>query len=111
MQIADLTYLESIAENEDAISGGVAVGVDAYAGATGNSTYTLTDTNTTARLLPSGISLGMGRGFAAAIGNDPIAGVNVYGEGDKIISRTKVLYFPRRDTTVARGFIFVIDFP
>lgn len=110
MKIADLNYLERISAT-DAISGGVAVGVDAYAGATGDVTYTLTNTDTKARLLPNGISLGKGRGIAVAIGDDPTAGVAVYGEGDKIIGKTKVHHFPNRNMTVARGFIFVIDWP
>lgn len=110
MQISDLSYLETIPEI-DTVSGGVGVGVDAYAFATGDSTYTLTNTDARARLLPSGVGIARGRGFAVAIGDHSAAGVTVYGDGDRVIGRTKVHYFPNRDMTIARGFVIAIDLP
>jgi hypothetical protein len=110
MQIADLSYLESIADSVP-IAGGVGVGVDAYAFATGDSTYTLTNTDARARLLPSGVGIARGRGFAVAIGDNPTAEVSVYGEGDRVIGRTKTHYFPNRNMTISRGFVIAIDLP
>lgn len=51
--------------------------------------------------------MGKGRGEAVAIGDDPLAFVNVFGDGDKVITRTKVKCFPNKDMMVAKGFIKV----
>ncbi|WAL60506.1 hypothetical protein [Thermocoleostomius sinensis] len=110
MQIADLSYLETISDSLP-IAGEVGVVVDAYASATGIPSHTLTDTNATVRLLPSGVGIARGRGFAVAVGEDSTAGVTVYGEGDRVIGRTKSHYFPNRDMTISRGFVIAIDLP
>lgn len=110
MQITDLSYLESISMS-DSIYGGVLVAVDAYAGAIGDATFTDAYTVTKARQLPNGGSIGFGRGRAVAVGDAVTAGVSVYGEGDKVIEKTKVRYFPNKDMVVARGFVIAIDRP
>ncbi|MBW4421216.1 MAG: hypothetical protein KME13_18610 [Myxacorys californica WJT36-NPBG1] len=110
MLINDLSYLESISE-PNTVSGGILVGVTADALATGDPTLALTDTTTTIRELGNGGFMGKGRGKAVAIGDDPLAFVNVFGDGDKVITHTKVKYFPNKDMMVAKGFIKVMDRP
>jgi hypothetical protein len=110
MQITNLSYLEIVLE-ADSVSGKAGVLVDAFAFSTGISTYTLANTHGTARMLPSGVSIARGRGFAVAIGDDPVAGVSVYGEGDIVVGKTKTRYFPNRNMTVSRGFVIAIEKP
>lgn len=110
MMINNLNYLESILDIH-AISGGVFVGVTANAIATGDPSATLTRTTATVRPLRNGGSIGKGRGIAIASGDNPLAGVDVYGSGDKVIEKTKVHYFENKDMVVARGFVIAIDKP
>lgn len=110
MQINDLNYLEHVLDIKT-ISGGVIVGVTADASATGDSTFTLTDTRTKVKELGNGGSIGKGSGIAVAIGTDPLAGVDLFGSGDKVIEKTKVKYFPNKDAMVVKGRILVIDKP
>lgn len=107
MLITDLSYLENISDANSISGSGVLVGVSAYAGGV----YTATSTNTVARTLGNGGSIAKGRGTAIAIDDDPIAGVVTYGEGDKVIEKTKVHYFKNKDLVVARGFVIAIDRP
>jgi hypothetical protein len=114
MQITDLGYLESISTS-NSIRAGALVSVDAYASATGDSAFADVYTNAKVKEFKNGGSIGFGRGKAIAIGENPVAGVSVYGEGDstndKIIEKTKVHYFPNKDMVVAKGFVLVIDRP
>ncbi len=110
MLINDLSYLEGILE-PNAVSGGIFVGVTAGALATGDPTLALTDTTTKIHELGNGGFIGKGRGKAVAIGDDPLAVVNVFGSGDKVITHIKEKYFPNKDMMVAKGFIKVIDRP
>ncbi|MBF2047343.1 MAG: hypothetical protein IGS54_08265 [Elainella sp. C42_A2020_010] len=110
MQINDLNYLESIAV-PNSVCGGALVAVNAYASASGVLTLTGANTNTRAIQLGNGGSIGFGRGRAIAVGDDPMAEVTVYGEGDKVIKRTRTHYIPGRDIAVARGFVLAIDLP
>jgi hypothetical protein len=106
MQIADLSYLEDVSE-QTFLAGGALVAVDAKA--TGTSTFT--DAVTKAKTFKNGISIAFGFGRAIATGGNPMAGVFVYGEGDKVIEKTKTKYFENKDTVVSRGFVIAIDYP
>jgi hypothetical protein len=110
MQIVDLSYLEGISVSSS-LTGGALAAVTADASATGNPTLTLTDTTTKARELGNGGSIAFGRGKAVAVGEAPVANVNVYGEGDRVIGKTKTRYFKRFDTMIATGFVIAIDRP
>jgi hypothetical protein len=110
MRIDDLSYLENILE-VNAISGGVIVGVTAGSLAAGSSSVALTDTSTRAKVLRNGGSIGIGLGVAIAIGIDPLAGVEVYGSGDKVIEATKVYYSTNKDVEVAGGLVVAIEYP
>ncbi|NJN87757.1 MAG: hypothetical protein HC881_17460 [Leptolyngbyaceae cyanobacterium SL_7_1] len=110
MQIVDLSYLEDISQTT-AICGGVLVEVDAIASTTGDSGFTYTSTITKARELKSGGAIAKGRGIAIAQGDNPMALVSVYGEGDEVFGKTKTKYFKKRDLTVSRGRIIAIDYP
>jgi hypothetical protein len=108
MQIADLSYLDNVPQDE-LISGSAGVLVDATASASGypSSTYIFTDGR--AVLLPSGVSLAFGRGLAVANGDNPTANVTVAGDGDIVVGGTRSRHF--QDTAVARGFVIAIDLP
>ncbi|MBN8559820.1 MAG: hypothetical protein J0L70_04805 [Leptolyngbya sp. UWPOB_LEPTO1] len=110
MQINDLNYLEHVLDVKT-ISGGVIVGVTADASATGDSSFTLTDTRTKVKELGNGGSIGKGSGIAVATGTDSLAGVDLFGSGDKVIEKTKVKYFSNKDTMIVKGKILVIDKP
>ena len=111
MLIADLSFLENVSENDLIFGGGdgVLVGVDAYASAEGDDTLAVTDATTKARKFRNGISIGWGRGKAVAVGENPTAIVEVDGEGDIVLSRTRSR--SGEDTAVARGGVLAIDFP
>ncbi len=106
MQISDLSYLENVPE-DDLILGSAGVLVNAMASALGDSTATLALTDAKTRLLPSGVSIGFGRGLAVAVGDNPQASVTVAGSGDIVVGRTKSI--SSQDTAVARGFVLVVD--
>ncbi|GAB4238280.1 MAG: hypothetical protein Kow00121_65210 [Elainellaceae cyanobacterium] len=109
MQINNLSYFESIFEDCSISGAGALASVSGYAFATGDSTYTLADANTTAKMLGNGGSMAKGRIKAVAIGDNPIAGVSVFGDGDKVIEKTKVHYFKNKDMVVARGFVIAMS--
>ena len=109
IHIADLPYLESLPTIEDILGGDLGVEVTSYASATGDSSYTLADANTRARVLRNGIGIAIGWGKAIAIGDDPTAVVAVAGEGDLVFGRTKNRSGKRGAS--ARGFVIAIDFP
>lgn len=94
-----------------AIGGGALVAVVADASAFGTSSLAIAATTTTAKELPSGSSIAKGKGIAVAIGQDPLANVDVFGVGDKVVEHTQVHYFKNRDLTVAKGFVIAIDHP
>ena len=111
MLIADLPYFEQISEN-NLILGAAGTSVTSAASALGDSTYTLAVAKTTAKALPNGGSLSIGRGFAVAVGNDPTAQVTVAGSGDIVVGSTNstpnVSYRP---IDVAHGVVVAIDLP
>jgi hypothetical protein len=111
MNIDDLSHLEDLSEIDSIAGSGALVAVEANASATGDSSYNFARTTARVRELRNGVSIGIGRGTAVAVGEDPIASVSVYGIGDKVIGKTKTKYFPNKDTAIARGFILVIDLP
>ncbi|MGD1713669.1 hypothetical protein [Dapis sp. BLCC M172] len=86
IKIADLSYLENATENE-LIYGGVGVVVESSAIAYGDSTYTYTDANTTARAT-QGADVAIGRGFSLALRDTTTTNVTVDGTGDKVVSST-----------------------
>ena len=72
MLITDLSYLETVTENES-ISGGKAV-IGAYALAGGDDTFSLTNTNLRLKTNKKGKSKLKGKATALSAGEDPIAG-------------------------------------
>lgn len=111
MLINDLSYLEDIPAANSIVGSTAMVGVEANALATGDSAYTLANTTAKFRELGNGGSIAMGRGTAVAIGDDPMAEIIAYGEGDKVIEKTRTRYFKNKNTEVARGFVIAIDQP
>lgn len=107
MRITDLSYLEDISE-ANYISGSASVAVSGSALALGAPTSTLVDLDTTAKTTP-GVSKAKGRVTAIAIGDVTAVGIDVSGEGDKVIEKTKVKYFENKDMTIAKGFVMAID--
>ena len=98
----------------DAISAGLAVVVVANAGATGDIAIALTDTNT--KLLSRGkIGVAIGRGLAVAVGSESAAtGVDLFGEGDVVRTRTRSVTFVTKDGLIVSktiGFVFAIELP
>ena len=72
MLITDLSYLESVAENE-LVFGGEAV-IGASASAWGDDTFTLTDTDLRLKTNKNGKSKLKGEATALSIGQQPIVG-------------------------------------
>lgn len=93
------------------ISGGAIVGVVAEAVAFGNLTWAVTTTLTSAKSMPSGGSIAKGMGLAIAIGDNPLATVDVFGSGDKTIEHIHSHYFANKNMTVTKGFVIAIDHP
>lgn len=93
------------------ISGGAIVGVVAEAVAFCDLTWAVTTTSTSAKSMPSGGSIAKGRGLAIAIGDNPVATVDVFASGDKTIEHIHSHYFANKNTIVTQGFVIAIDHP
>jgi hypothetical protein len=88
MDISDLSYFQVIADST-AIHGGIAAVVGAYAIAQADATNTSVNLHLTTRSTPGGaeIAIGIARGTATAIGEDPATAVIVYGSTDATIQK------------------------
>ena len=111
MLIADLPYFEKVPGNK-LISGSAGTIVTADALALGDTTYTLAVANTTARPLPSGGSISIGRGIAVAIGDYTTTEVTVAGDGDIVVaSTTSTPNLSTKPIDIALGVVVAIDLP
>lgn len=108
IQIADLSYLENVPENQ-LILGAVGADVTSSAKAEGDKTFTSAEARTKSRTLPNGFGIAIGYGTAEAIGENPTANVTVKGEGDIVNQKTKS--FSQGDRAFAWGFVVAIEFP
>lgn len=109
--IADLPYFEHEPDNT-LISGSAGTIVTSEAVASGPSANALAFTNTTARTLPNSGSLSIGRGFAVAFGNNPIAEVDVAGFGDIVVGSTNSTpNISSKPIDVAHGVVVAIVVP
>ncbi|BAZ05413.1 hypothetical protein [Calothrix sp. NIES-3974] len=106
MLVNDLSYLEDVSECQ-LILGSAGVMVNAEAVALGKSTATLTKANTQARLLPSGVSVARGIGFARAEGEVTSTEVTVAGAGDIVVSNTRTT----PDSSKSFGVVVAVDLP
>jgi hypothetical protein len=106
MQINDLPHLENVVELQT-IVGSAGVIVDSRALALGEQTSTLTLANTQARLLPSGVSIARGIGFAKAKGDVTATSVSVAGFGDIVVGKTRTT----PDGSKSFGFVVAVDIP
>lgn len=89
MFITDLPYLENVLTTEKIVGGDYLLGINSYASAEGDDTYTLADTEVVIKNKGKKIKAN-GTGIALAIGEDPYADVNVYYGGfDKVKIKTK----------------------
>jgi hypothetical protein len=87
MIIDELAYLETLPQGSVLI-GGASLAIAATALATGNTTYTLADTQTSLRMVPSGkVTIGRGSGYAIAMGDDAYTDVFYLADGfDRVIA-------------------------
>ena len=111
MLVADLSYFETVPGNK-LITGAAGTSVTADALALGDTTYTLAVGNTTARPLPNGGSISIGRGRAVAIGDYTTTGVTVAGDGDIVVGST--ISTPNLGTKpidIAHGVVVAIVLP
>lgn len=90
MIIDDLAHLETLIP-ASILCGGASLAITAIASATGNPTYTLANTKTSLRTVPSGkVTIGRGYGGAIAIGDDTYTGVFYVADGfDRVIVTEK----------------------
>lgn len=113
MKIADLSYLENVLESEVIFGGGdgALVGVDALAAASGDDTLALTSAIAISpvKVKEHGAEKSIASGTAVAYGEEPIALVIPYGEGDIVKTKSKTKY--KDDMAIATGSVKVIDLP
>lgn len=110
MRIENLPHLTDISENIS-ISGAAGTAVTSDALAFGDSTLTRATATTTARPLPNGGSLSIGRGFAFAAGDITEANVTTAGEGDIVVGATHSTPDGSQPVAVAGGVVVAIDVP
>ena len=113
MLITDLSFLENVSENDLIFGGGdgALVGVGAYASAEGDDTLAVTNAIAIApvKVKKHGAEKSIASGTAVAYGEDPVAVVIPYGEGDIVKTKSKTKY--KDDMAIATGSVKVIDLP
>lgn len=110
MLISDLPYLEEIS-TKDLIFGAALLALNAFALATGVNSLANASTSVFLRTIGK-ITIGIGRGTASAVGNNPIASVNAYSSGFDIVltrtvSRTSSNYASKTVNVIAIDLPFV----
>ncbi len=111
MLIENLPYVENALDTSSiAGSAGTSVVVDALS--FGNSSTTVTRTNSRSKLLPNGGSLSIGRGWGKARGDSPLAEVTTTGSGDIVVGTTRSTpNIGSKPVDVANGVVVAIVLP
>lgn len=112
LEIKDLPILEELStENASGIVAGTQIGVNATASATGDNSTAITYTKVKLKPIGNGRGMiGIAKGSAFAIGNDPIADTFYTAEGfDKVIAKGRDK--TRKNSASSKVIVIGIDRP
>jgi hypothetical protein len=108
MQIPDLSYLESVPEDE-LILGSAGVTVTSEASAFGSVSNPFASANSSAKALSSGVSKTVAIGSSVAVGNSTTAKVKIVGDGDVVIKKNQSNF--SQNSTVRSLVVVTISSP